>query len=149
MDTADAFGVLNALVLPWWGVWLAVPRSRLAARLAGHTAVFLALGGVYLALMLSAVADGSLGIGAVSLDFDSLRAGLAGPRAFLAGWTHYLAFDLFCGAWIVREARRLDVAPRIELFFTLVTGPIGLALFLARRAWRLRTLGQLGEVDLA
>jgi hypothetical protein len=49
----------------------------------------------------------------------------------------------------VREARRLDVAPRIELFFTLVTGPIGLALFLARRAWRLRTLGQLGGVDLA
>ena len=43
MSAGAAFAVLNALVLPWWGVWLAVPRSQLAARLAGHTAVFLGL----------------------------------------------------------------------------------------------------------
>ena len=28
----------------------------------------------------------------------------------MAGWLHYLAFDLFMGAWIVREARKAEIS---------------------------------------
>ena len=28
------------------------------------------------------------------------------PELLLAGWIHYLAFDLFIGAWEVRDAQR-------------------------------------------
>ena len=135
-----AFGTL-----PWWAVWLVAPRSRLAARLAGHAAVFIALGLVY---------TGLIGAGALSsgggggFDFDSLQAAFSEPMVFLAGWTHYLAFDLFVGAWIVRESGRLSVEPRLYLFFTLILGPLGLMSFLVRRTFRLRSLGQLGQTDL-
>lgn len=144
MTAEQAFGLLNAAVLPWWAVWLAAPRSRWAVRLAGHGGVFTALGAVYTGLLISALASGSGG----GFDFDGLRAALSAPVGFLAGWTHYLAFDLFVGAWIVRESGRLDVEPRPYLFFTLMAGPLGLMSFLLRRWLRLRSLGQLGESDL-
>ncbi len=57
--------------------------------------------------------------------------------AVVAGWIHYLVFDLFVGAWEVRDARRrgvnhLAVVPCLLL--TLLLGPIGLMLYLAIRA---------------
>lgn len=145
MKAELAFQLLNAAVLPWWAAWLVAPRSRLSARLAGHGAVFIGLGVVYTGLLLATVAGGSGGGG---LGFDDLRAALSAPLGFLAGWTHYLAFDLFVGAWIVRESGRLAVEPRPYLFFTLMAGPLGLMTFLVRRTLRLRSLGQLGEGDL-
>jgi hypothetical protein len=140
-----AFNALNTLVMPWWGLWLLAPRSRLARRAASHGAVFAALSLAYALLLGAALAAGPGG----SFDFDGLRAGLSTPLGFLAGWTHYLVFDLFVGAWILREAGRLDVEPRPFLLFALLAGPIGLGAFLLRRAWRLRSFGGLGETDLA
>jgi hypothetical protein len=51
----------------------------------------------------------------------------------LAGWVHYLAFDLFIGSWQVRDAMRnglpfLVVVPCLVL--TFLFGPIGLLLYL-------------------
>jgi hypothetical protein len=140
-----AFTALNTLVLPWWALWLAAPHSRLALRAASHGAVFTALSLCYALLLGAAVAGGGLG----GFDFDGLRAGLSTPLGFLAGWTHYLVFDLFVGAWILRESRRLEVEPRPYLLFALLAGPIGLGAFLLRRGFRLRSFGGLGETDLA
>jgi len=55
----------------------------------------------------------------------------------LAGWVHYLAFDLFIGAWETRDAMarripRLLLAPCLVLTFML--GPIGLLCYHAVRA---------------
>jgi hypothetical protein len=67
---------------------------------------------------------------------------LFGHRGLLlAGWLHYLAFDLFVGAWEVREARRVGlphwlILPALAL--TFLFGPLGLLVFLALRAARLR-----------
>ena len=145
MSAELGFRLLNAVVLPWWVVWLVAPRSTWAARLASHGGVFVVLGLVYTGLLVTAMAGG----GGQGFDFEGLRVALSEPIGFLAGWTHYLAFDLFVGAWIVRESARLDVEPRAYLFFTLMAGPLGLLSFLVRRTLRLRTLGQLGERDLA
>ena len=123
-----------------------VPKIRRAVRAASHGGVLLGLAGVYALLLGGALASGGAAGG---LDFDGLRVTLATPLGFLAGWTHYLAFDLFVGAWIVREALRLDLEPRPALLFALFVGPIGLAAFLLQRGLRLRSLGQIGEGDLA
>ena len=50
----------------------------------------------------------------------------------LAGWVHYLAFDLFIGAWETRDAMarglsRLWLAPCLLMTFML--GPIGLLMY--------------------
>jgi hypothetical protein len=57
--------------------------------------------------------------------------------ALLAGWTHYLAFDLFVGTWEVRDARasgipHLLVLPCLGL--TFLFGPAGWLLYMALRA---------------
>ena len=67
---------------------------------------------------------------------------LFGNRGILlAGWLHYLAFDLFVGAWEVREAGRVGlphwlILPALAL--TFLFGPLGLLVFLVLRAARLR-----------
>ena len=71
--------------------------------------------------------------------FDSIEgvAALLGTReALVAGWIHYLAFDLFVGAWQVRDARRRSIPFWMVvpcLFFTFVSGPFGLLLYLVLR----------------
>lgn len=78
-------------------------------------------------------------------DFSSL-AGVATlfetPGLLLAGWVHYLVFDLLVGTWERGEAHRLGMpqwmlAPALVMTFLL--GPIGWLLFLALRLYRSRT----------
>jgi hypothetical protein len=58
------------------------------------------------------------------------------PRTIIGCWVHYLVFDLFVGAWIARDARRLAI-PHLAivplLISTLAFGPIGLAAYLLLR----------------
>jgi hypothetical protein len=65
------------------------------------------------------------------------------PYVALAGWIHYLAFDLFLGAWQVRDANRRDInhlwlVPCLVL--TFLAGPVGLLLYFCIRWWIAKTL---------
>jgi len=58
------------------------------------------------------------------------------PRTTLAGWTHFLAFDLFVGLFIVLDAQKMDISHWLVLpilFATLMFGPTGLILYLLLR----------------
>ena len=145
MSAELAFAVLNLLVLPWWAVWLLAPRSGLALRMASHSGIFAGLCGVYAGLIAAALGGGAL----AGMDYASWKAALSTPFGFLAGWVHYLAFDLFVGAWMLRESKRLGVEVRPYLVFALLLGPIGLGAFLLRRGFLLRHFGELGARDLA
>ena len=62
---------------------------------------------------------------------------LQSPPILLAGWIHYLAFDLFVGSWEVRDAQRIGVHHLLVvpcLLLTFMLGPIGLLLYLVLRA---------------
>lgn len=66
-----------------------------------------------------------------------VRALFMSDPVLVAGWVHYLAFDLFIGTWIAVEAdkrgyNRLLQAPM--LVATFVFGPLGLLLFYFTRA---------------
>ena len=59
------------------------------------------------------------------------------PGGATIGWIHYLAFDLFVGVWIARNADRHGINRIIQvpiLFFTLMFGPMGLLIYLITRA---------------
>ncbi|MDQ3759146.1 MAG: ABA4-like family protein [Actinomycetota bacterium] len=127
--------LLNGSVVPFWLAMILAPRSRLTARLMqAATPLFAGLGVTYDALLVG----GSVKHGEV-LDFadpDAVRAALSTPDIFLAGWTHYLAFDLFVGRWMWEDALARDRTPRLALLLTFLAGPAGLSLYLAqRRAW--------------
>jgi hypothetical protein len=55
------------------------------------------------------------------------------PEGLLAGWTHYIAFDLFVGRWIWETALEEDRPARLSLLLTWWFGPVGLTLFLKRK----------------
>ena len=124
MTQEGVFSVCNMLALVGWLLLLAVPRHRLATAIAG-TVIPLTLASIYLALFVLHARESNGGfssLAAVAQLFEN-------RWLLLAGWVHYLAFDLFIGAWETRDAmargvRRLLLAPCLVMTFML--GPIGL-----------------------
>ena len=118
--------------------WLALALSPLAPRLTQAAAslvipVLLSLG--YTALILANWSGAEGGFGSLA----DVMLLFTDPAIALAGWLHYLAFDLFVGAWEVRTARR-EAIPHLLvlpcLVLTFLFGPIGLLTFLALRLAR-------------
>jgi hypothetical protein len=124
MTIEGVFSACNLLAMVGWILLLAVPRHRLAMRIAG-TIIPLTLAAIYLALFVLHVRESSGGFSSLA----GVAQLFANPWLLLAGWVHYLAFDLFIGAWETRDALarrvpRLLLAPCLLLTFML--GPIGL-----------------------
>ena len=58
----------------------------------------------------------------------SVSALFAVPEVLLAGWIHYLAFDLFVGGWIARTGSAAGINPVLLtpiLLATFLAGPVG------------------------
>jgi hypothetical protein len=130
-----AFAVLNVSTAPVWLLMILAPRSRLTERVVGlATPLYAVLGITYTTLLGAAVIRGAGEGGTVPRfdDPDALRAALADPNAFLAGWTHYLAFDLYVGRRIRDEALARGRADRLPLLLTWWAGPAGLTLHLVK-----------------
>lgn len=63
------------------------------------------------------------------------------PGGAVLGWVHYLAFDLFVGIWIARDADQKGFGRIVQipfLFLTLMAGPVGLCAWLIVRERRAR-----------
>jgi hypothetical protein len=140
------FSLCGALVLPGWLLLVFLPRWRWTARLVCPVIIPLVLAVVYLWLV-------ATNFGRTSGDFNSL-AGVAqlfqNPKALLAGWIHYLAFDLFIGSWEVRDAQRVGLHHLLVvpcLVLTFLFGPVGLLLYFALRAGLRRRLAVGGEAS--
>jgi hypothetical protein len=66
-------------------------------------------------------------------------------EALLAGWIHYLAFDLFAGMWEAYDAKRLGISRWLLLpclILTFMLGPTGLLLYFIIRAVKQRSIYQ-------
>ncbi|MDH5537935.1 MAG: ABA4-like family protein [Rhizobacter sp.] len=131
-------------MLSWLALALSPTQARWAPRvrfIAGRL-VPLLLAVVYVLLFaVHGMGDGG---------YDSLAAVqrlLAVPGLLTAGWLHYLAFDLFVGAWIADRAGTLGmphllVLPLLALTFTF--GPAGLLAFaMLRPLWLRRAPARL------
>jgi hypothetical protein len=132
MPFETAFAAANAAAIAGWAALLAAPFLPRAADAIAGAAIPLLLSIAYAGLILAfwSRADGG---------FDSLAAVMqlfdTAPIA-LAGWIHYLAFDLLVGAAIVRGARTASipfalVVPCLVLAFLF--GPAGFLAFAALR----------------
>jgi Domain of unknown function (DUF4281) len=132
MSPHDLFSVLNGIALCSWLLLAFLPRRRWIASVLAGWAVPALFAVVYVAIV-AATLPGTEG------GFSSLSAVstlFANPWVLLAGWTHYLAFDLLIGAWEVRDAaeKRIPhwrVLPCLAL--TFLFGPAGWLLYLIVR----------------
>jgi hypothetical protein len=131
MTAEQLFSILTVITVAAWLPLVFLPRVRGTATLL-PVVVPLLLSVIYVVLVAGTL-PGSQGgfssLAGVAALFDS-------PWVLLAGWTHYLAFDLFVGGWEVRDARRRGIPhPLIvpALVLTFLLGPAGLLLYLATR----------------
>jgi hypothetical protein len=122
------FLAANLLVLACWLGLVAWPGSRIVVDGIAGFAVPALLGIAYAGLIGAYFFDAAGGFGSLAA---VQRLFMQAPIA-LAGWLHYLAFDLFVGAWIVRTARAEGIRHRLVvpcLIFTFLLGPLGFLLF--------------------
>lgn len=128
----QAYMLINASSAPIWLAMIVAPRSHLARWLVhAATPLFVGLGVTYDVLLASGLAQSGEVIDFT--DPDAVRRALSSPDVFLAGWAHYIAFDLFVGRWIWEDALARGRAPRLALLLTWLAGPAGLSLYLVQR----------------
>jgi succinate dehydrogenase hydrophobic anchor subunit len=108
------------------------PRWRFTQRIV-HVCIVL-LCATHLGMFAATLRIAPEGAGGQTL--DAVQRMFGSPWLALLCWVHYLAFDMFVGAWMVRDAIERQV-PRWVLapctVVTLFLGPTGLALYLALR----------------
>ena len=126
------FSLAGALALAGWAALIFLPRWSMTDRLIGLVLPSI-LGIAYAGLIAAFWSGAEGGFGSLA----GVSALFATPGLLLAGWLHYLAFDLIVGAWQVRTARAEGI-PHVaivpSLVLTFLFGPAGLLLFLVTRA---------------
>ena len=96
----------------------------------------LTLCAIYTILLFFGLVLGMAAPGAGMTSLPAVAALLSHPVGLLTAWAHFLAFDLFIGGWIARDARAIGfshLSTLPALLFTLVFGPVGLLLHHLRR----------------
>jgi hypothetical protein len=131
--TNDAlFQAANIFAMSGWLMLTFFPRWRYTRRIVLTGNVFL-LALVYAILFFS---NFSLVMGGGGMALGSLSAAFQNPVVMLIGWVHYLAFDLFVGAWEVQDSHAHGISHWLVipcLFATFMAGPVGLLLYMLLR----------------
>ena len=132
MQPEEIFLAGNALALAGWIMLIFLPSWKALDKvIIGIIITLLAIVYTWLILMEFKPADakGFSSLEGVMLLFQN-------PRLLVAGWVHYLAFDLLAGVFIKKNAERHAISYWLVvpcLFFTFMLGPLGLLLYLLIR----------------
>jgi hypothetical protein len=141
------FSVAGMVVLPCWILIAVAPTWKWTQRLATFVAPLL-IASVYVWLLVGHAAPKGGGFGSLA----QVAVLFSSPYALLAGWIHYLAFDLFTGAWEARDAARLGISRWIVapcLVLTFLFGPLGLTLYLLVKLGMRKRVGAVDELGVA
>jgi len=142
MSTLEAvFGMASTLAFfSWIALFIFYPRKWIYQTL--FSGVFIILACTYLFYIVLGLSGGNEG------GFGSLaevKALFGSDEAVLAGWIHYLVFDLFVGMWITKDAWEKDINRWIVfpcLILTFMLGPVGLLTYFIVRGIKLGKLNQ-------
>ena len=138
MELERIFSMAGGIAVIGWAALAALPRNPFANLFAGVIVpLLLSFGYLFLIAQNLQGAEGGFGsLAAVATLFQK-------QELLLAGWIHYLAFDLFIGAWEMRDAQRHGI-PRLVmipcLIMTFMLGPIGLLFYFAIRTAKTRSI---------
>lgn len=130
MAPTDIFSIANLTAMPMWILMIFLPKWKLTRFLVDFKVIPIALSLVYFFyIVLSISNDGLMDFGSLS----SIMELFTKENTVLAGWVHYLAFDLLVGMWMVTQNRELGIHQALMapcLFLTFMFGPIGFLLFI-------------------
>jgi hypothetical protein len=134
------FKMANNAALLGWILLIFLPRWRWSARLIAPVLIPGLLAFLYAFLVATQLGHSAGGFSSLS----SVAALFQSRAILLAGWVHYLAFDLFVGSWEVRDSQRIGIAHYLIvpcLILTFLFGPAGWLLYVLIKTVALRTIG--------
>ena len=125
---------LNIGVLPFWFVLMFFPQSNICKYLVTSIFPYLVFGLVYIYLLfLFYKTDYNfLNNFNLYLGLNELKNLFEDNSFLIAFWLHFLAINLFCGAWIVKDSQKFIISKIIVFFPLIITyfvGPIGLFVY--------------------
>ena len=124
MSPDALFSIASTLVLPGWAILIFAPRRWPSLNAVPALAIPLILSCGYAAVVMRSFAGAGGGFGSLA----DVRALMGDDGMLLAGWIHYLAFDLVAGALAAAAMDRAGVARLIQapiLLLTFLFGPLG------------------------
>lgn len=129
LETVFSFATFIAMF--GWILLVVVPADPRAKLLTGII-IPLTLSAIYLVYIFLHIGEAPGGFGSLA----EVKLLFSLDELLLAGWIHYLAFDLFIGAWESRDSQRLGI-PRLVMLpcylMTFMLGPVGLLFYFAIR----------------
>lgn len=136
MTPAAIFSLVNFITMPMWVLLIFLPNWKLTGLLVNFKVIPIALSVVYIFYIVQSIlGDGLMDFGSLS----SVMELFTKENAVLAGWVHYLAFDLLVGMWMVSQNKELGIHKFLMapcLFFTFMFGPFGFLIFMAIKTIR-------------
>lgn len=126
----NLFSIAGVMAMAGWAGLILLPGQKFVVEIVARILIPVAIALLYVFLMFSnldsAPADGGFGSLAAVKSMFTIDALL------LAGWIHYLAFDLFVGSWEVSDSRAEGIHHLLVipcLLLTFMAGPAGLAVY--------------------
>ncbi len=121
-------------ILPFWFILIFFPQSKICGFFATSIFPFIILGSVYVYLVYyfyNAGYDFSENF-ILYLGIYNLANLFENEEFLILIWTHFLAINLFCATWIVRDSQKylmskyINIIPLIATYFI---GPVGLIIY--------------------
>lgn len=129
MSPTEIFSLANMIAMPMWLLMILLPKWKVTRFLIDYKIIPILLALVYAVYIFLAIQIGG------GMDFGSLASVMAlftEENAVLAGWVHYLAFDLLVGMWMLDKNKELKIHQLLMapiLFGTFMLGPVGFLTF--------------------
>ncbi|WP_299674731.1 ABA4-like family protein [uncultured Tenacibaculum sp.] len=130
MTPSQVFSIAGMLAMPMWILMIFLPKWKVTRFLIDFKIIPLLLSIIYAIYIIISLQQGGM------MDFGSLASVMqlfTVENAVLAGWVHYLAFDLVVGMWMLDQNKELKIHPVVMapcLFGTFMFGPVGFLLFM-------------------
>ena len=124
MAPDDLFGLANMVALPGWAILIFAPRRWPAVNMLPAVVIPLLLSVLYTGLVLRYFAEAGGGYATLA----EVRTLFLSDEVLVAGWAHYLAFDLMVGALMAVRLDRMGVSRLIQapvLVSIFLFGPVG------------------------
>ena len=122
---------LNIGVIPFWLVLVFFPSSKICSFFVSSIFPIVMFSSIYLYLIyFFFVSDYDFSSNfALYLSLDNLKDLFSNDGFLIIFWTHFLAINLFCGSWIVKDSQKYNISKYLVFFPILITyfiGPLGL-----------------------
>ncbi len=134
MSPDVVFQIASFLVMPQWLLMIFAPRWSVTQFLVRSFLIPVLLACFYAYYLFSGGPMDFAAFGTLSGVKGMFQNG--GDGVMLAGWIHYLAFDLMVGGVVLRDSQKRKIAHGwvvVPLAFCFMLGPVGLLLY-----WLLR-----------